>query len=45
MKLLLVAAALLCLLNACAVHGDPAPSSSGKIEVFGDLDAGVSVRR
>ena len=45
MKSLLVAAALSCLLSACAVQGNPAPSSPGKVEVFGDIDAGVSVRR
>ena len=45
MKLLFMAAALLSLLSACAVHGDRAPASSSKVEVFGDLDAGVSVRR
>ena len=49
MRLLLacVATALLCLASGCAAPGGPAAASpsSGKVEVFGDIDAGVSVRR
>jgi len=47
MKVLLAIAIAtqLCLLSACAAQGGPAAASPGKVEVFGDIDAGVSVRR
>ena len=47
MKLLLAIAVAtqLCLLTGCAAQGAPAGASPSKVEVFGDIDAGVSVRR